>query len=106
MTKAANPKNPISFKQFKMTTILLNTKEIDPNGTIEFDGVKVPMAKIIDKTVVTENGKTRNNWTNLPKLNAKMASDLIGFLMTLPNKGSNNGPVEGGTAAAGGWDSF
>lgn len=89
-----------------MVANLLNSREIDVNGTVEFDGVKVPMAKIMEHTVVTENGKTRNNWTNLPRLNAKMASDLIGFLMTLPNKNSGNGPITGGTVAGNGWGDF
>lgn len=108
MAKQASPNNPISHRQFSAIAKMLNFKEIDPNGTVVFDGVAVPMSKIMERTVVTVNGKQQNHWTNLPRLNAKMASDLLGFLVKLPNKNSGNGPVQdGGTAGnVGGWDSF
>ena len=106
----ANPNNLISFNQFKFLVTLVNTREIA--ATDLMPGTNVPILKIVAKTEVTENGKTRNDWVNIHpskgKLNALMASDLIDFMVKLPNKSSNNGPVQdGGTAAVvSGWDQF
>jgi hypothetical protein len=100
----------ISWKQFNFLVVLVNTREITETDLMP--GTNVPILKIVAKQEVIENGQKRNDWVNIHpskgKLNALMASDLIDFMVKLPNKSSNNGPVEdGGTAPiVNGWDNF
>lgn len=108
-TFKANPNNWISFNQFKFIVTLVNTREIAETDLVP--GTTVPILKVVAKTEVVDNGVKRNEWVNIhpskQKINALMASELIDFMVKLPNKSSNNGPVQDSTAAVvSGWDAF
>lgn len=114
ITFTANSLNKlISFKQFKLTTQLIHSKDFDQNhvlhsavvgsdGKVTFTGPSATVGQILAFDMVPNEkkpGEMRRNFKFLPNLNVADASALLDFLVNAPIKGSGNGTVQPGVAA-------
>lgn len=112
ITFTANSLNKaISFKQFKLATMMVNSKDYDETHVlrsavwnpatqqVEFTGPTATVGQILTRSRVIdpETGKERNNYDVLPHLNVVDAATLLDYLVNAPIKGSNNGPVQNST---------
>lgn len=103
---------PISYKQFKTATQLLNSREIDlnhqlhsavlnPDGSVTATGTAATVGQILAFDMVPNEkkpGEMRRNYKFLPNLNVVDASTLLDYLFKAPNKGSNNSTIQTGQA--------